>query len=1051
MSISLQSNRSAMAASRSLTTAAMRIQESSSRLSSGQKQAWNDVAAYAVGKILETNNTTLRSAEMNASGAQNLLGVAEGAVGDIASMLQRQKALASSATSGTLTDVERGYYNQEFQGLVAQINQVAQSTNFNGIKLLNGNLFSPVEINTDTRSTAVKASATMTLATAQTGQAASTAGYALADKTLSINGVDFAFRIAARMTEGSSYLNVNTTANTTPAQQVSAIESLVANIRTYTGTDAHILDAKSRLNEVDLSFSGSDITVTARSAGARGNKIQVGGYAMAAAGDLTVNGTNAGTNPVDLATATRGVYGVNGALNAGMESDLTTSFTLYMNTAVVTADDDDAINFSDGTNTISFTIQKTADLATTGYDASMLEIEATGTAAQQLTVIKNKIENLKTYNGATTANINARNFFRNFDVTLDTTNNALRFTSKVHGTAINAYTIGLTDGDASIAAGDLTINNTNVGTTSVPLANQYRGTYVTNNLLDEGKVFGFKASGTLSLATALAVGDADDLGSTISINGATFTTRNTAGMSTGTAILNINIETNTTAATQMVALKTAIDNVLAYNGTDSTTLAAQKALSKLSFDLDATNGLLRITSNKTGSAGNDITIVRNSSTGGSMTGNWSLDGERYGVATGSVSKNLATLTRGTYVYDQAKTFAHGIMKDSLLADFNEGDYTTTGLGLANVSNNAGFVGTLENFKVEYANQEDRVNISVVMGTETYRAQNIATNQAADTTVTFNSDTGGSFFIRLKGGSGQAVSESDPQTGVDLFEARLNKALSGITVYQRRTMSSYLAAGEIVPEGQTVSTGDLSGTTMELISNKFGKMRIDKLDVEAPVGSSTDAAITMIIDGTTYKSGTGVGTSLLSQQKLVLTSIDNVYDQVIFTNGATDLSFANSSEALALEKALKASFNLDADNGNSSILFQIGTTSDQVIEVSLESAATNNIYLDDAGNDVLLDLSTQEKAIQASDVLDKAIRRVTSFQATIGALQNRFEYAISSIKTTIENQEAARASNIDTDISAESTTYSKWQVLQQISVSMLRQANQLPQSLLALVQ
>jgi len=113
-----------------------------SRLSSGNKiaAASDDVAGLSVGTSLRTTVSTLKQALANAGQGTSLLQVADGALSQLVDIVTRQKSIAVQASSGQLDDVARGYLNQEFQGLAAQVDQIAASTNFNGVKLLSGGM-----------------------------------------------------------------------------------------------------------------------------------------------------------------------------------------------------------------------------------------------------------------------------------------------------------------------------------------------------------------------------------------------------------------------------------------------------------------------------------------------------------------------------------------------------------------------------------------------------------------------------------------------------------------------------------------------------------------------------------------------------------------------------------------------------------------------------------------------------------------------------------------------------------------------------------------------
>ena len=142
MANSINTNVAAYYAQANISRANSNASSSISRLSSGNRivKASDDVAALSVGTSLRTQVSTLRTALVNANQGSSLLQVADGAMAQIVDILQRQKSIATQAASGSLTTTERGYLNQEFQALAAQIDQISSSTNFNGVNLLAGGL-----------------------------------------------------------------------------------------------------------------------------------------------------------------------------------------------------------------------------------------------------------------------------------------------------------------------------------------------------------------------------------------------------------------------------------------------------------------------------------------------------------------------------------------------------------------------------------------------------------------------------------------------------------------------------------------------------------------------------------------------------------------------------------------------------------------------------------------------------------------------------------------------------------------------------------------------
>ncbi|MCH8933878.1 MAG: flagellin FliC [Nitrospinae bacterium] len=127
------------------------LQSSLSKVASGKRliNASVDPAGLAVSEKLRSDLAALSQAIKNTDASAGLLNVAEAGLSSISDLLIRGRELASQAASGTLGNTERQAINQEFQQIVAEIDRVSQSTQFNGQNLLNGDLAPaapPVEI-----------------------------------------------------------------------------------------------------------------------------------------------------------------------------------------------------------------------------------------------------------------------------------------------------------------------------------------------------------------------------------------------------------------------------------------------------------------------------------------------------------------------------------------------------------------------------------------------------------------------------------------------------------------------------------------------------------------------------------------------------------------------------------------------------------------------------------------------------------------------------------------------------------------------------------------
>ncbi|MEW5056364.1 MAG: flagellin [Cycloclasticus sp.] len=99
----------------------------------------------------------------------------------------------------------------------------------------------------------------------------------------------------------------------------------------------------------------------------------------------------------------------------------------------------------------------------------------------------------------------------------------------------------------------------------------------------------------------------------------------------------------------------------------------------------------------------------------------------------------------------------------------------------------------------------------------------------------------------------------------------------------------------------------------------------------------------------------------------------------------------------------------------------------------------------------IDISTVSGANNALKIADAALGKINSQRAAFGALQSRFESTVNNIQSTSESLSAARSRIRDADFAQETASLTRAQILQQAGISILSQANSLPQNVLALLQ
>ena len=129
----------------------------------------------------------------------------------------------------------------------------------------------------------------------------------------------------------------------------------------------------------------------------------------------------------------------------------------------------------------------------------------------------------------------------------------------------------------------------------------------------------------------------------------------------------------------------------------------------------------------------------------------------------------------------------------------------------------------------------------------------------------------------------------------------------------------------------------------------------------------------------------------------------------------------------------------------SLTIQIGANEHQTMDVRISEISSESLYID------TVDVAVANGADKAMVTLDEAIAKLSEARSRIGAFQNRLDYATSSLAETEENVTAAYSGLMDTDMAVEMAEYTQQNVLNQAAISVLAQANELPQQVLSLLQ
>lgn len=140
MGLRINTNLASLSAQRVLDVNKNATAKSMMRLSSGDRitSASDDAAGLSISERLKAQIRSQKQAQRNANDGISLVQVAEGGLSEVSNNLIRMRELAVQASSDTIGDRERQFVDQEIQQLKSEIDRVADHTNFNGTKLLNG-------------------------------------------------------------------------------------------------------------------------------------------------------------------------------------------------------------------------------------------------------------------------------------------------------------------------------------------------------------------------------------------------------------------------------------------------------------------------------------------------------------------------------------------------------------------------------------------------------------------------------------------------------------------------------------------------------------------------------------------------------------------------------------------------------------------------------------------------------------------------------------------------------------------------------------------------
>ena len=157
MAISVVTNVASLRAQRNLNKTSNAMTGHIEKLSSGLRinKAGDDAAGSAISSQLTAQTQGLKQASRNANDGISLIQTAEGAMNEMTGIVQRMRELSvQAANEGTMDSTERGYLDQEFQLLESELDRIVDVTEYNGQKLVDGDISGGVSFQVGMNNTA---------------------------------------------------------------------------------------------------------------------------------------------------------------------------------------------------------------------------------------------------------------------------------------------------------------------------------------------------------------------------------------------------------------------------------------------------------------------------------------------------------------------------------------------------------------------------------------------------------------------------------------------------------------------------------------------------------------------------------------------------------------------------------------------------------------------------------------------------------------------------------------------------------------------------------
>jgi len=362
----------------------------------------------------------------------------------------------------------------------------------------------------------------------------------------------------------------------------------------------------------------------------------------------------------------------------------------------------------------------------------------------------------------------------------------------------------------------------------------------------------------------------------------------------------------------------------------------------------------------------------------------------------------------------------------------------------------------KDFQIGSGNRSsDRINLGIASAKA--GALGVGSGSSYSTTVT-GSAVGGTHLLdgslSINGyaiGAAQRDGVSYPAAGSDTSGLAVAAAINAASDLTK--VSAQNNATTVVGIAATTTGAGVAVTSGDILLNGVNLGAIEAGTADAAGQIKRGAAVTAAVNKITAQTGV-TATFSTSTGAVSLTAVDGrniTLESSGSSTGTAALNLAATGFTAALSSAsgttTRSTVTLISNN-------QAGITVSSSTAAALTAAGLSSAYTAataTAGAGVSsLDLSTVPGSQNALNTLDAAISTVNQTRAQLGAYQNRLQFAVSDLQIGSDNLSASRSRILDTDYAAETTNLAKSQIVSQAATAMLAQANQQPQTVLALL-